>query len=79
MKIKPKFNVTFFHKNGKNAILGLDTAYKDGLHPKFEGKPSKDQNKTISMFLHDTACPFHSATESTICRNFMEFDQNCNF
>ena len=49
------------------------------VHPKFEGKPSKDQNKTISMFLHDTACPFHSAAESRIYSNFMEFDQNGNF
>ena len=68
-----------FFTNEKNARLGLDTAYKDGLHPKFEEKPSKGQNKTIWMFLHDTACPSHSATESRICSNFMEFDQNCNF
>ena len=79
VKIKLKFNVTFFHKNGKNARLGLDTAYKDGLYPKFEEKPVNGQNKTLSMFLDDTACPFHSAIESGICSNFMEFGQNCNF
>ena len=37
----------------------MNTAYKDGSHPKFEEKPSKGQNKTISMFLHDTACPLN--------------------
>ena len=68
-----------FHKNKKNARLGLDTSYKDGLRTKFEEKPSKGQNKTISMFLNYSACPFHSATESRICSNFMKFDQNCNF
>ena len=79
VKIKLKFNDTFFHKNGKNARLGLDTAYKDGLYPKFEKKPVNGQNKTLSMFLDDTACPFHSAIESGICSNFMEFGQNFNF
>ena len=39
----------------------------------------KGHNKTLPMFLEDTASPFHSAIESGICRNFMEFDQNCNF
>ena len=79
MKIKLKFDFTFFHKNGINARLGLDTAYKDGLYPKFEEKPVNGQNKTLSMFLDDTACPIHSAIESGICRNFMKFGQNCNF
>ena len=75
MKIKLKFNVTFFHKNGENARLGLDTAYKDGLYSKFEEKPVNGQ----LMFLDDTACPFHSAIESGISRYFMEFGQNFNF
>jgi len=56
VKFKLKFNVTFFHKNGKNARLGLDTEYKDGLNPKFEEKPVNGQNKTLLMFLDDTAC-----------------------
>ena len=74
-----KFEGTLFHKNGKNARHGLDTAYKDGLFPKFEEKPVNGQNKTLSMFLDDTVCLFHSAIESGICSNFMEFGQNCNF
>ena len=37
------------------------------------------QNKSLSMFLYDTVCLFHSAAESGICSNFMEFGQNCNF
>ena len=77
VKIKLKSNVKFFHKNGKNARLGLDTAYKDGLYPNFEEKPVNGQNKTLSMFLDKTACPFHSAIESGICSNFTEFGQNC--
>ena len=44
-----------------------------------EEKPFNGQNKTLSMFLDDTACLFHSAIESGICSNFMEFGQNCNF
>ena len=52
---------------------------KVGLYPKFEEKPINGQNKTLSMFLDDTACPFHSAIESGICRNVMEFGKNCNF
>ena len=71
--------VTLFHKNEKNARFGLDIPYKDGLYPKFEEKPSKDQNKILTMFLHDIACPLHSAKESGICSNFMEFGQYCNF
>ena len=31
------------------------------LYPKFKEKPSKGQNKTLTMFLHGIACPFHSA------------------
>ena len=77
--IKLKFDVKIFHKNGKNAKLGQDTGYKHGLQPKFEERPFKGQNKTLPMFLEDTVSPFHSAIESGICRNFMEFDQNCNF
>ena len=53
--------------------------HPNGLYPKFEEKPVNGQNKTLSMFLDDTACPFHSAIESGICSNFMEFGQNCNF
>ena len=60
----------FFTKMGKNARLGLDTAYKDGLYPNFEKKPVNGQNKTLSMFLDDTACPFHSTIESGICKQF---------
>ena len=62
----------FFTKNEKNARLELDTACKDALYPKFEENPSKGQNKTISMFLHDTACPFHSATDYRI-KNLVQF------
>ena len=50
VKIKLKFNVTFFHKNGENARLGLDTLNKDGLYPKFEEKSINVQNKTLSSF-----------------------------
>ena len=69
----------FFTKMGKNARLGLDTAYKNWLYPKFEEKAVNGQNKTLSKFLDDTACPFHSAKESGICNNFMGFGQICNF
>ena len=57
----------------------MDISYKDGLHTKFEEKPSKGQNKTISMFLNYSACPFHSATELIICSDFIEFGQNFYF
>ena len=79
VKTKLKCNVTSFHKNGKNARLGLNILYKDGLYPKFEEKPINEQNKTLSKFLDETACPFHSVMDSRICSNFMEFGQNCNF
>ena len=79
MKIKLKFNVTFFHKNGKMPDLDWTQHIKMGWYPKFEEKPINGQNKTLSMFLDDTACPFHSAIESGICSNFMEFRPNCNF
>ena len=55
MKIKLEFNVTFFHKNGKNARLGLDTAYKDGLYPKFEEKPVNGLNKDCNKKIRDPA------------------------
>ena len=32
-----------------------------GLYPKFEEKLVNGQNNTLSMFLDDTACPFHNA------------------
>ena len=44
----------------------LDTAYKDGLYPKFEEKPVNGQKKTLSMFLEDTACPFYSGIWSKL-------------
>ena len=50
VKMKLKFNDTFFHKNGKNERLGLGTANKDGLQPKFEEKPINGYNKGLSMF-----------------------------
>ena len=68
-----------FSQNEKNARLVSDTAYKDGLCQKFEEIAINGQNKTHSKFLDETACPFHSALESGICSNFMEFGQNCNF
>ena len=68
----------FFHKNGKNARLGLDILYKDGLYPKFEEKSINVQNKTLSKFLDETACPFWSTIELGIWSNFMEFGENCN-
>ena len=37
-----------FSQKWKNVTLGLDTACKDGLHPKFEEKPSKGQNKFLA-------------------------------
>ena len=79
MRTKLKFNVIYFHKNGKNDRFVLDTSYKHGLYPKFEEKPTDGQNKTLLKFLDETACPFHSATELGICSNFMEFGQNSNF
>ena len=77
VKIKLKFNVTFFHKNGKMPDLDWTQHIKMGWYPKFEEKPINGQNKTLSMFLDKTACPFHSAIESGICSNFTEFGQNC--
>ena len=78
-KIELKFNVTHFHQNEKYARLRLDTAYKDGLYPKCEEKPVNGQNKSHLMFVDDTACSFHSATESGIRSNIVEFGQNCIF
>ena len=59
--------VTFLHKNKKNVRLVFDTKYKYGLHPTFEEKPGKGQNKTVLQ------------NKDLICRNFIEFDQKCNF
>ena len=69
----------FYHKNRKNARLGLNTAYKNGIYLKFEEKSINGQNKTFSKFLDETACPFHSTIESGVCSNFMEFGENWNF
>ena len=60
--------IQFSTKMGKKSQIAR-SIHKDRLYPKFEGKPSKGQNETLSpsqCFLHVTACPFHSATESGI-------------
>ena len=79
MKTKLKVNATFFHKNGKNARLGLVRAYIEGLYLNFEEKPINGQNKPLWNFSDETACPFYSVIESGIFCNFMVFGQNCNF
>ena len=61
-----------YYSRSKNASLGLNTAYKNGLSPKFEEKPRKGQNEILTMFLHNIACPFHSATESAISSNIID-------
>ena len=64
----------FFTKMGKMSDLDWTQHIKMDYK-----KPVNGQNKTLSMFLDDTACLFHSPIESGICSNFMEFGQNCNF
>ena len=51
----------FFTKMGKMPDLDWTQHIKMGWYPKFEEKPINGQNKTLSMFLDKTACPFQSA------------------
>ena len=69
----------FFTKVRKMPDLDWTQHIKMDYTQNLRKKPSKDQNKILTMFLHDIACPLHSAKESGICSNFMEFGQYCNF
>ena len=60
---KPKITWNFWH--------GLGSTYLDELCPKHKKRPSKGQKRTITKFLQDTTCPYHSFTEPGICCNFV--------